>query len=105
MLQQPGRALGNGGLVEQQLHRQVRVGVGQAGVQGADGHGHAQLFPAFPGQRLGAGLARLQLAAHKFPQKAAGLVGGALPNEKAPVLTDEGGGNSDGFRHGDAPFR
>ena len=91
MLQQLGRARGDGRVEERQMDRQVGIDVGHLHKHRPRRHGDGQLLPALSDQRLGLGLAGLHLAAYKFPQKPTGLVGRALADQKSVSVPDQGG--------------
>ena len=86
VLQGPGCLPRQTGGQEGQVDRHVRIRVDRIPKRSPGLHRDRQLLSQLPGQGLGQGLARLQLAAGKFPSQPPRLMRRALAGQKGPIL-------------------
>ena len=99
VLQLPGLSLRDGGVKEGEMHRQIRIDVGEFCEDLPHPDGDAQLLPALPDQGFLFGLPRFHLTAHELPEESPGLVGGPLAGQEPVSPPDQRRHHLHGFRH------
>ena len=89
MFQLLWNAIGNGGVEQRQMHRNIGIFVDNIHKHIADGQRDDKLFPSFPNECLFFGFAGFYFTANELPKKSSCLARRALTDHKLFTLPDE----------------